>query len=413
MQESAKGGVILVDEASQLGTRDMLRVFDVAEGVGARVILVGDRRQHRSVTAGEPLKLLEEKAGLRVAQVTEILRQKGDYKKAAQALSEGRTGQAFEELDKLGWIKQVADADRYQQLAGAYLSAAAERKKDGEPKSALVVSPTHAEAARITLAIRAGLKTQGKLDDERMVQVWTPTHLTDAQKADATQYDPGDLLQFHQNAPGHTKGSRLIVGDGVRPPTELANRFEAYRPTQLALGVGDRIRLTAGGKTKDGKHRLSNGSLMTVEGFTKRGDIIVDRGWVIDRDFGHLSHGYVVTSHASQGVTVDKVFVGVSSESFPATYQRTAYVALTRGREQAQIYTDDRNALLKAVTRADEPLSATELSESPQHNPAVPVRLMKRLGFNRGFSVFDGRQNSPQPGIGNEHMNDRGLDHAG
>ena len=33
MQESARGGVILVDEASQLGTRDMLRVFDVAEAV--------------------------------------------------------------------------------------------------------------------------------------------------------------------------------------------------------------------------------------------------------------------------------------------------------------------------------------------------------------------------------------------
>ena len=413
MQESAKGGVILLDEASQLGTRDMLRMFDVAEGLGARVILVGDRRQHRSVTAGEPLKLLEDKAGLRVAQVTEILRQEGDYKKAAQALSEGRTGQAFDQLNKLGWIKQVADADRYQQLADAYLSAAAEKKKDGKPKSALVVSPTHAEAARITLAIRAGLKTQGKLDDERMVQVWTPTHLTDAQKADATQYEPGDLLQFHQNAPGHKKGSRLIVDDGAIPPTELANRFEAYRPTQLALGVGDRVRLTAGGKTKDGKHRLSNGSLMTVEGFTKRGDLIVDHGWVIDRDFGHLSHGYVVTSHASQGVTVDKVFVGVSSDSFPATYQRTAYVALTRGREQAQIYTDDKNELLKAVSRPDEPLSATELSESRQQNPALPVRMMKRLGFTRGFSTFDGRQNSSQPGIGSEHMNDRGLDHAG
>ncbi len=413
MQESAKGGVILVDEASQLGTRDMLRVFDVAEGVGARVILVGDRRQHRSVTAGEPLKLLEEKAGLRVAQVTEILRQKGDYKKAAQALSEGRTGQAFEELDKFGWIKQVADADRNQQLAAAYLSAAGETRKDGKPKSALVVSPTHAEAARITLAIRAGLKTQGKLDDERMVQVWTPTHLTDAQKADATQYEPGDLLQFHQNAPGHKKGSRLIVGEEVKPPTELAKRFEAYRPMQLALGAGDRVRLMAGGKTKDGKHRLSNGSLMTVQGFTKRGDIIVDHGWVIDRDFGHLSHGYVVTSHASQGVTVDKVFVGVSSESFPATYQRTAYVALTRGREQAQIYTDDRNELLKAVSRADEPMSATELSESPQQTPALPARLMKRLGFNRGFSVYDGRENPSQPGVGNDHMNERGLDHAG
>ena len=64
MQESARGGVILVDEASQLGTRDMLKLFDVADAVSARVILVGDRRQHRSVTAGEPLKLLEEKAGL-------------------------------------------------------------------------------------------------------------------------------------------------------------------------------------------------------------------------------------------------------------------------------------------------------------------------------------------------------------
>ncbi|MGE3807901.1 MAG: AAA family ATPase, partial [Gemmataceae bacterium] len=80
MQESARDGVILVDEASQLGTRDMMRVFNVAESVNARVLLVGDRRQHRSVTAGEPLKLLQENAGLKVAEVTDILRQQGDYK---------------------------------------------------------------------------------------------------------------------------------------------------------------------------------------------------------------------------------------------------------------------------------------------------------------------------------------------
>ncbi|MBX3439848.1 MAG: AAA family ATPase, partial [Planctomycetaceae bacterium] len=67
MQESAKDGVILVDEASQLGTRDMLAVFTVAETVNARVVLVGDRRQHKSVTAGEPLKLLEDRAGLPVS----------------------------------------------------------------------------------------------------------------------------------------------------------------------------------------------------------------------------------------------------------------------------------------------------------------------------------------------------------
>jgi conjugative relaxase-like TrwC/TraI family protein len=394
MQESARGGVLLV-----------------AEAVGARVILVGDRRQHRSVTAGEPLKLLEEHAGLHVAQVTDILRQQGDYKKIATALSEGRIGLAFEQLETLGWIKQVPDAERYQELAAAYLAAAAETKKDGKPKSALVVSPTHAEAHLITQSIREGLKSQGELVEERIVEVWTPKHLTDAQKGDATEYDPGDLIQFHQNAPGYQKGSRLVIGDGSPAPTGLAQRYESYRPAQLALGVGDRVRMTAGGKTKDGKHRLNNGSLVTVRGFTKRGDIIVDHGWVIDREFGHLSHGYVTTSHAGQGITVDKVFVSISSESFPATYDRTAYVALTRGREQAQVYTDDRNDLLRAVHRADTPLSATELSESPQQIPPSPPLPVQRPGFRRGHSVFGGRDNSHQQGI--EPMNDRGMDHAG
>src|SRR5208282_2015378 len=159
-----------------------------------------------------------------------------------------------------------------------------------------VVSPTHAEANRITLAIRDGLKAKGKLKDERIVTGWIPAHLTDAQKADVT-------------------------------------------------------------------HRLSNGSLLTVQGFTRRGDIVVNHGWVIDRDFGHLTHGYCITSHASQGVTVDKVFIGMSSESLPATCQRTGYVAVTRGREQVQVFTDDRKELLHALTRLDNPMSATELSQ--------------------------------------------------
>jgi len=369
LQESARGGVILVDEASQLGTRDMMRLFKVAESVKARVLLVGDRRQHHSVTAGEPLKLLQDLAGLKVAEVTDILRQQGDYKKAARALSEGLIEEAFVELDRLGWIKQVPDAKRYQQLAAAYLAAVSERKGD-KHKSALVVSPTHAEAARVTAAIRSGLKEQGKLGTERTFTAWIPRHLTDAQKTDATEYEPGDMLQFHQNARGYQKGTRLMVSEGSKLPTDLAGRFEVYRAAPLVLAVGDRVRVTAGGKTRDGQHRLINGALLTVQGFTRRGDLIVDHGWVIDRDFGHVSHGYVVTSYASQGVTVDKLFVAIAGESLPATGQRTAYVALTRGREQAVIFTDDRKALLKAASRPDDPISATELAQVAPEKPA-------------------------------------------
>ena len=404
MQEGARGGVLLVDEASQLGTREMFRLFDVAEAVNSRVILVGDKRQHRSVTAGEPLKLLERNAGLRVAEVKEILRQDGRYKKVAKALSEGRTDAAFKELDDLRWIRQVADEDRYQQLADAYMLAASEKKKNGEYKSALVVAPTHAEGDRVTAAIRAGLAAQDRLGKERIVGAWAPTHLTNAQKADTTEYEPGYLLQFQQNAPGHVKGSRVVVGEGTEMPIKLADRFEVYRPVELALAAGDRVRITAGGKTKDGKHRLNNGALLNIQGFTRRGDIIVDHGWIIDRDFGHLTHGYCTTSHASQGTTVEKVFVAIASESLPATNQRTAYVALTRGKEQAVVFTDDRIGLLKAVSRPDEPMSATELSESAKQEPNLRERL-KQLAIARGLSVF---------GTGKESMSpDRGLDHAG
>jgi hypothetical protein len=387
MQQSAKGGVILVDEASLLGTRDMCRLFEIAEAANARVLLVGDRRQHRSVTAGEPLKLLEERAGLKVAEVTEILRQGGDYKKATKALSEGRTADAFAELDKLQWVKEVPDEARNGQLAEAYLVAVAEKKKNGEHKTALVVSPTHAEGDRITRAIRTGLTAQGKLGKEHLINAWMPLHFTGPQKADATEYEPGYLVQFQQNAKGHVKGSRLIVGDGAKPPVELAERFEVFRPAQLALAPGDRVRITAGGKTKDGQHRLTNGTILTVEGFTRRGDLIVDHGWVIDRDFGHLTHGYVTTSHASQGDTVDKVFVAISSESLPATNQRTAYVALTRGKEQAVIFTNDREELLKAVSKPDDPLSATQLDESTNGTVGSHDRLGKPLELARRLAA--------------------------
>ena len=122
---------------------------------------------------------------------------------------------------------------------------------------------------------------------------------------------------------------------------------------------------------------------------------------VIDRDFGHLTHGYVLTSHASQGDTVDKVFAGISSESLAATNQRTAYVALTRGKEQVLVFTDDRKELLKAMERPDDPLSATELSESGR-KPSNLMDRLKTLAFMRGVT-------EPE----RESTHDRGLDHTG
>jgi hypothetical protein len=423
-QSSIRGGVLLVDEASLVGTRDMLRLFDIVREQDARIVLVGDRRQHRSVSAGEPLRLLEQRAGIRAAEVTGIVRQQGDYRKATTAASEGKTALAFAELDRLGWIREIPHAGRYWVLAQAYLSAVLETKKNGERKTALVVSPTHAEGARITKFIRDALKADGRLGQlqekkkngeqktvlvpEQVLDTWIPARLTDPEKTDATNYEPGDMVQFHDHAPGIKSGSRLVVGEGEKPPVKYAGRFEVYRPAHLALTVKDRVRVTVNGWTKDRKHKLPNGSLFTVEGFTKQGDLIVDKGWVIAKDFGHLAHGYVVTSHASEGKTVDKVFIGESSQSFPATNQRSFYVPVTRGREQAVIFTDDKKELLRAVQRRDEPMSATELAES--RRMPMRQRLRRHMADVRRLAAF--ARNHPAPGRTPERERQQEMTHG-
>jgi conjugative relaxase-like TrwC/TraI family protein len=390
-QDAVRGGVVLVDEAGVVSTKEMGKLFDVLERIGARAVLVGDRQQNRAVAAGEPLKLLEQRAGLAVAEVTEVLRQSGDYKNVAQALNQGRLEEAFAGLDRLKWIKEVPDGERYQAMADAYLAASSEKKKNGEYKTALCVSPTHAEIAKITAAIRDALKTENhpkaqRLGEEKVVDVWVPTHLTEAQRRDAANYESGYLLQFHQNAPGHKSGSRLVVGEGEKLPLAYADRFEVYRPAKLALAERDRVRVTSNGKTKDGKHKLKSGALYTVEGFDAQGRPIIDHGWVVDNGF--LSHGYAVTADASQGRTVDKVFVGLADESMKATNRRRWYVALTRGKELAHVFTDSKEELLQAIQRPDEKLSATELAELARPKAKLRQRLKKLLAYHNRCATF-------------------------
>ncbi len=411
MQQGIRSGVMLIDEASMVGSRDMLRLFEIARQQQARIVLVGDKRQHRSVSAGEPLRQLEE-AGVPVCEVSQIIRQEhGDYRKAAEALTEGRTADGFAELDKLGWIREIPHAGRYWSMAQGYLSTVLEKNRKGESKTALCISPTHAEGARVTNFIRGALKAEGKLKDERTLATWIPARLTDPQKADATQYEPGDLLQFHQLAPGHKNGSRLIVREGTSLPLAYADRFEVYRPAQLSLAVGDRVRVTVNGWTKDGKHKLNNGALYSVRGWTEQGDPVIDHGWVIDKSFGHLSLGYCVTSHVAEGRTVDKVFIAMGSQSFGATNQRSFLVPVTRGRAQAVIFTDSKEQLLRAAQRPDQPLSATEVARRARRKPALAQRLKRHLANmrRRAYLAFAHERPAPESQRSHEPERDYGY----
>ncbi len=372
MQDTVRGNVIWIDEAGLLGARQTAQLFDLADKCNARVILSGDTRQHGSVERGAALRLLEDEAGLIPAEIREIKRQRGAYKQAVHALSEGRTEDGFDQLDGLGWISEVTETNRYKVLADDYVEAI----KHG--KSALVVSPTHLESEWITDEIRGQLKKMGKLgQSERRIGTLENANLTEAERQDPVNYELGNVLVFHQNAKGFFgKGDRVTVGRDPLPLSQAA-KYQVFRPNVLPIAQGDVLRVTRNGKTLDGRHRLNNGAIFTVKGFDSDGNIVLTNDWTISRDYGHLTHGFVVTSHASQGKTVDRVFIGQSSQSFPASSREQFYVSASRGRESVTVYTDDKDALRDAVSRSDDRLSATEfLSGRELRNRSMTVQRM-------------------------------------
>src|SRR5262249_41053930 len=156
-----------------------------------------------------------------------------------------------------------------------------------------------------------------------------------------------------------------------------AHRFDVYQAQELKLAIGDRLRITQNGMAANKKDRLLNGSLHTVAGFTHRGDIRLDDGKVVSRDFGHLAHGYATTSHAAQGKTVDRVVVALSAESFAAASSEQFYVSVSRGRESVKVYCGDKAELLEAVSRSGVRLTATELAEGSSRPERPRLQLVR------------------------------------
>lgn len=372
LQHEAQGALIWIDEAGLLGTKTMEQVFRLAEKLDARVLLTGDRKQHGAVERGAALRLLEQEAGLVPADVKEIQRQKGDYKAAVAALSEGEVEEGFRRLDDLGWIREIPEQDRYRQLAADYVESVRAKK------SALVISPTHREGGTITREIRQALQAERIVErKEHEIAVLRNARLTEAERGDPLSYGPGDVLQFHQNAKGFRRGERIAIGEPHEIPLDQSQRFTVFRSGTLKLAAGDVVRITHNGTTADGKHRLNNGTLYRVREFADDGDIVLDNGWKVGRDFGHLDYGYVVTSHASQGKSVDRVFIGQAADSFPASSREQFYVSVSRGKEQATIYCDSKEGLREAVSQVDERLSATEFVGGNDPRLVIPLRQQR------------------------------------
>jgi hypothetical protein len=124
---------------------------------------------------------------------------------------------------------------------------------------------------------------------------------------------------------------------GERPLPLRSPSFGVSRPRPFEVAAGDRILIRA----NDRSAPLLNGEIVTVHRIA-RGQLHLSDSRVIDTaKFREFTHGYAVTSHASQGMTVDHVIV--AAERLDA---KAAYVACSRGRHTCTLHTPDKAALM-------------------------------------------------------------------
>ncbi len=176
MREEVRNGVLLIDEAGLLSSPQLKQVVELAQEKGCRIILSGDTAQHSAVERGDALRLLERHASLQSVEIKKIRRQLDPtYREAVNALRHGNIKDGFAGLTKLEAVLEVPTNERYQLLAADYLEAVKDHK------SALVVSPTHAEGGRVTEKIRAGVENAQK-SSVRMKRIFCNSKISAGQK---------------------------------------------------------------------------------------------------------------------------------------------------------------------------------------------------------------------------------------
>ena len=116
--------------------------------------------------------------------------------------------------------------------------------------------------------------------------------------------------------------------------------------------MGDRVQFTA----PSHEMKIANRDLGTVEGIGRDGTMRLRLDDERHVDFNpqhhpHVDHGYAVTSYSSQGQTAERVLVNVDTElaAKDLLNSRMAYVSISRGQFDAQIFTDNREKLPQAL----------------------------------------------------------------
>jgi AAA domain-containing protein len=371
--------VVIVDEAGQIGGRQLLDLIRLVRGVNGRMILSGDTRQHGPVEASDALRAIERYAGLPAAQLDQVRRQEPkrarsieerkrieQYRAAVEAAAAGDLTRSLAALDGINAFVESGPAEQNDHIRAAYLGIV----ESGE--SALVISQTRAEVREINNAIREQLRQRGVLGEESKVTALEQLDLTAAQKLDARHYPADCVLVFNRDVAGFKRGAQVkLIGFTTKrlafelrgkvrhiPLTKL-DHLNVCRATELAIAAGDKLQLKANSTTAGGR-KLANGEIVNVAAIKPDGAIRLQDGRVLPPQYRQFVRGYAVTSYGSQGKTVDHVLFADSAVRAASNAQQW-YVTISRGRKSIRIFTPDKQELQRAIARSGERELALDL----------------------------------------------------
>ena len=363
----------VLDESSLASTRQVHEFVNRLHP-NDRVLLVGDRRQHEAVEAGRPFAQLQD-AGMKTVKLEEIVRQKDpELKQVVEQLARGEVREAIQNLDRQGRVHEIQGHDeRIAAIAKEYAKS---------PENTLVISPDNRSRMEINERVHAELQRSGLVsNEEHRIRTLVPRQdLTGADRTWAERYEVGDVLRYSRASKetGIGKGAYAQVKSIDAPKNRLTVELQdgtqrtydprrqqgvsVFREEMRSFSVGDRIQFTAPAN----ELKVANRELGTIESIEEDGRLRLkmDGGRTVELDprkHPHLDHGYAMTSHSSQGQTADRVLIHVDTElgAKDLLNSRMAYVSVSRGRYDAQIYTNNAQTL------------GQELSRDVSHSPAI------------------------------------------
>ena len=298
--------VLVVDEAGLLSSRQMHAIVGKAVDAGAKLVLVGERRQLPAIGAGPGLSIVVSVAD--TARVETIVRQRQRWmREAVTDFADGRAEAGLQTFDERGFLAFAAGE-----------KATVKALVDGWEKTQVVVSdPSVLLIAKTNAQVRA-------LNDEVRARL---------------------------------KRAGLVVGTGIAVPTVTPS---GHGQT-LEFAVGDRVRFLV----RNDELGVINGTTATIThvevtdpldpfiSVSVDGRLATFRVADLADEHGRarLGHAYATTIYGAQGLTTDQCFVWAD----PSMTRHDAYVAISRARDHVGIFADSRQ--IEAQTRLDLPLS--------------------------------------------------------